>query len=63
MLHPDLYHSNIRFSDISETLDDYYTALYHELNNPKQPPELYTENKDVSKRDINQLTAFRSQKR
>ena len=53
MLHPDLYHSNIRFSDISETLDDYYTALYHELNNPKRPPELYTKNKDVPKRDIN----------
>ena len=48
MLHPDLYHSNIRFSDISETLDDYYTALYQELNNPKRPPELYTKNKDTS---------------
>ena len=44
-LHPDLYPSNIRISDISETLDDYYTALYHQLNNPQRPPELYTKTK------------------
>ena len=47
MLHPDLYPSNIRISDITETLDDYYTALYHALNNPEKPPELYTKNKDT----------------
>ena len=46
-LHPDLYHSNIRISDITETLDDYYTALYYSLNNPQKPPELYTKNKDT----------------
>ena len=44
-LHPDLYPSNIRISDISETLDDYYTALHSTLNNPQRPPELYTKTK------------------
>ena len=52
-LHPDLYPSNHRISDITQTLDDYYTALYYSLNNPQKPPELYTKNKDVPKRDIN----------
>ena len=46
-LHPDLYPSNIRISDITETLDDYYTALYYSLNNPQKPQELYTKNKDT----------------
>ena len=55
MLHPDLYPSNIRISDITETLDDYYTALYHSLSNPKKPPELYTKNKDTPNSDIYQL--------
>jgi len=45
VLHPDLYPSNIRISDISETLDDYYTALYQELNNPQKPKKPYTQNK------------------
>lgn len=42
---PDLYPSNIRISDISETLDYYYTALYHELNNPEKPKQLYTKSR------------------
>lgn len=46
-LHPDLYPSNIRISDISETLDDYYTALYHQLNNPQRPKERYTKIKQT----------------
>ena len=46
-LHPDLYPSNIRISDITETLDHYYTALYHSPNNPEKPPELHTKNKDT----------------
>ena len=45
MLHPKLYPSNIRIQDITQTLDDYYTALYHERNNPQQPPQLYNLNK------------------
>jgi len=46
-LHPDLYPSNIRISDINQTLDDYYAALYYSLNNPQRPQELYTKNKDT----------------
>jgi hypothetical protein len=40
MLNPDLYPSNIRISDIKETLDDYYMALYTDLNDPQKPPEM-----------------------
>ena len=58
MLHPDLYPSNIRISDITETLDHYYTALYHSLNNPEKPPELYTKIKDNSADDIYQFPAL-----
>lgn len=58
MLHPDLYPSNIRISDITETLDQYYTALYHSLNNPEKPPELYTKNKVSSLDDIYQFPAL-----
>ena len=58
MLHPDLYPSNIRISDITETLDQYYTALYHSLNNPEKPPELYTKNKDSFNNDFYQLSAL-----
>lgn len=57
-LHPDLYPSNIRISDITETLDDYYTALYYSLNNPQKPPELYTKIKDGSANDIYQFPAL-----
>jgi hypothetical protein len=62
-LHPDLYPSNIRISDITETLDDYYTALYYSLNNPQKPSELYTKNKSTSVDDVYQFATLRSQKR
>ena len=55
-LHPDLYPSNIRISDISETLDDYYTALYYSLNNPQKPQELYTKIKYALDNDFYQLS-------
>jgi hypothetical protein len=57
-LHPDLYPSNIRISDITQTLDDYYTALYYSLNNPQRPQELYTKNKDAFNNDFYQLSAL-----
>jgi len=47
MLHPKLYPSNIRISDITQTLDDYYTALYHERNNPQQPSQSYNLNESL----------------
>ena len=47
MLYPKLYPSNIRIQDITQTLDDYYTALYHERNNPQQPPQSYNLNKSL----------------
>ena len=49
MLHPKLYPSNTRIQDITQTLDDYYTALYHQRNNPQQPPKskLYNQNKHL----------------
>ena len=45
MPNPKLYPSNTCIQDITQTLDDYYTALYHERNNPKQPSKLYNLNK------------------